>query len=210
MLLLTRAPDLFAGTARALPLLPTCVAVVIVASVAALLPASQLMGLAFPIGLRTRIAGGDLVARTGARIGLFYALNVFGAIVGSTAAGFVPLPSLGSRGSLAFVSGIVLLSDLMLLFAVPSRWLACSIGGVGTTLFLVVTATMPDPFADAVTRRYGGEQLIWQEEGIQTPITVNRRSDRALSLYLDGLYQASDTPSQLQSHRTTGHQPMVP
>ena len=60
-----------------------------------MLPTTILLGLAFPIGL-TLWAGDDPGEDTSRRVGVFYSLNVFGAILGSVLAGFVLLPQLGS------------------------------------------------------------------------------------------------------------------
>ena len=54
------------------------------------------MGVAFPIGLHVWTSGLAARGRAAARIGLFYSLNVMGAIVGSLVAG-----SCSCRGSAA-------------------------------------------------------------------------------------------------------------
>ena len=69
-----------------------------------MLPTTILLGLAFPIGL-TLWAGDDASEDTSRRVGAFYSLNVFGAILGSVLAGFVLLPQLGSRASLIVTAG---------------------------------------------------------------------------------------------------------
>ena len=72
----------------------------LLASLLAILPTSLLLGMAFPIGLRIWAGGNPSDATVARRIGLFYSLNVCGAIVGSLAAGFVLIPWLGSPGTL--------------------------------------------------------------------------------------------------------------
>ena len=71
------------------------------ASVLAIFPASLLMGVSFPIGLRIAAGVADHGSREVAhRLGTLYSVNVLGAILGSTLAGFLLLPRLGSRVSL--------------------------------------------------------------------------------------------------------------
>ncbi len=104
--------------------LPDYLAYPIAASVPALLPTSVLLGMAFPIGLRLWAgAGSELLPRVASRTGVFYSLNVVGAILGSLITGFLLLPALGSRNSLVLMSGFLCVSGLALLLA----------GGVRTT-----------------------------------------------------------------------------
>ncbi|MET0215026.1 MAG: fused MFS/spermidine synthase, partial [Vicinamibacterales bacterium] len=86
----------------------------IAGSLLAIFPTALLMGVAFPIGLRLWADGSR---HTAERVGLFYSLNVAGAIVGSLAGGFVLLPRLGSEGSLALLGAVSFCSGLALLIA---------------------------------------------------------------------------------------------
>ncbi len=83
-------------------------------SLLSILPASLLLGAAFPIGLRLFVSqSGDAAS---ARVATFYSLNVCGAILGAIVAGFFLLPWLGSRGSLIAVSFVLLVSSLALAY----------------------------------------------------------------------------------------------
>src|SRR6185436_2706544 len=87
-----------------------------VGSLLAIFPTALLMGLAFPIGLRLWAAGAGAGQRALAeRIGVFYSLNVGGAVLGSVAAGFFLLPGLGSQLTLIVLGGISFASGLLLL-----------------------------------------------------------------------------------------------
>ncbi|MBI2323272.1 MAG: fused MFS/spermidine synthase, partial [Chloroflexi bacterium] len=182
------------------------------ASVLAMLPATLLLGLAFPIGLRLwASAPGDGQKHAGERIGVFYALNVVGAILGALAAGFVLLPRFGSQVSLAIIAALALASGLALLVPVARtrRALAVGAAGVGVALFGATAAGTPDPFAAALAQRYPGQQLLWHEEGVQTTVTVQQLANGRRVLYLDGLHQADDIPGTLYTHRLIGHLPMA-
>ena len=86
---------------------------IVVSSLAAMLPATLLLGLAFPMGL-SLWAGDAPSAETSRRVGVFYSLNVLGAIAGSVLAGFVSLPALGSQGSLLAASALAVVSSVVL------------------------------------------------------------------------------------------------
>ena len=75
---------------------------VIVASALAMLPATLLMGFAFPFGIELWV-GADR-DRTGERVGTFYAVNVAAGIGGSLVAGFVLIPTIGTRRSLVLLA----------------------------------------------------------------------------------------------------------
>lgn len=173
----------------------------------AILPAAFLLGLAFPIGLHLWMGSG--AARAGERVGIFYGANVLGAIAGALAAGFVLLPSLGSRSSLVVVAVASAGSGLLLLRVMRSRRSALALGVAGVLAFGGALLVLPDPFAGAMERRYAGEQLLWREEGVQSTVSVHRAADGARALYLDGLHQANDRPEQVALHRMIGHLPMA-
>ena len=71
------------------PFMPEYLGYPITGALLAIFPVALLMGLAFPIGLHTWAAGGRRDDHTAGRIGLFYSLNVAGAIAGSIVAGFL-------------------------------------------------------------------------------------------------------------------------
>jgi spermidine synthase len=177
------------------------------ASVIAILPASLLMGVSFPIGLR--IAAG--VANHGSRevahrLGTLYSVNVLGAILGSTLAGFLLLPRLGSRVSLIVCAALYLLAGLILVPANRNKRNAIAVSLAGVVLFWFAAAKLPDPFKATLARRHGKiERLLWHDEGIQTTVAVHAAGIGGHTLYLDGLHQANDTAEMLRVHRQIGH-----
>ena len=74
---------------------------IVVTSVIVMFPSALVMGAAFPIGVKLWTERGRATADETERLGVFYALNVCGAIVGSLATGFLLLPAAGSRSSLS-------------------------------------------------------------------------------------------------------------
>ena len=176
------------------------------AAAAAILPASLLMGYAFPVALTLWTRAG--VARGGVprAVGHFYSANVLGGIAGAVASGFLLLPLLGSRRALIALAGLFLVTGLVMLVATGRRLRAL----VLVALFAGAVRHVPDPFEAALERRHGhGERIFWREEGVQTSVSIHTRAFRGWLMYLDGLHQASDAPEMVKLHRLIGHLPMV-
>ena len=72
---------------------------------------------------------------------------------------------------------------------------------------LIVTLAVPDPYESALEHRYPGERVLWQEEGVQTTVSIHETFDGGRAMYLDGLHQASTHPDVLRFHRLIGALP---
>jgi spermidine synthase len=182
------------------------------ASMVSIVPATLLMGAAFPIGIRIWAAAGAGSAGAAARVGALYAINVAGAIFGSILAGFLLLPLLGSRVSLLAVAGLQVATGCALLLIAARGSLRSVIRPValGVGMWILAVALIPDPFAMALTRRHpAGERVLWKEEGLQTTVSVNEGPSGNRVMYLNGLHQANDTPEMVAVHRMIGHLPML-
>ena len=88
------------------------------------LPPTTLMGATLPI--LSRVFATD-AGSLGRRVGLLYALNTFGAVVGTALAGYVLLPALGMRSTLVLaaavnlvVGALIVLADRRLVLPAPS------------------------------------------------------------------------------------------
>jgi spermidine synthase len=177
------------------------------AVIIAILPPSLFMGIGFPLalGIAGRRGEEDRDADVASRVGLLYALNVAGAILGSLGAGFVLLPRLGSVNALIVLAGLFVVSGLWLAVT-RRRWIAAA---AIAAAFVYLANDFPDPFKIAINRRYGDELMeFWRHEGPQTAVSV-RASQFQHVLYLDGLHQANDQPEMVRLHRAIGHLPMV-
>ena len=180
------------------------------ASAAAILPATLLMGVSFPIALRIGIgaAKGD-ASSTGRRVGRLYALNVAGAIAGALLGGFVLLPQLGTRGALIGAAALYVATGCLVALRLTARRTVLIATALAVGAFVFVAVRVPDPFAAAFNRRYGRDMReFWRDDGVQTSVSVHASQFRR-SLYLDGLHQANDTPDMVALHRVIGHLPMV-
>jgi spermidine synthase len=179
-------------------------------SLLAIFPTALLMGIAFPIGLHLWASQGR---QTAERVGLFYSLNVAGAIVGSLAGGFLLLPRLGSEASLALLAAISFLSGIALLVvdrgALAGR---VAVGAVASAVFGWAVWTSPDPFVQFMAQRYAGTGLVWKEEGVEATVVVHQLGagpNSRLLMTINGNHQAgTDFPTTF-THRRIGHLPMV-
>ena len=182
----------------------------IAGSLLAIFPTALLMGMAFPIGLRLWASEGR---HTAERVGLFYSLNVAGAIVGSLAGGFLLLPRFGSEISLVLLAAVSFFSGVALLVVERGPALSrLTIGAVGAAIFGWAVWTSPDPFAQFMAQRYAGTGLVWKQEGVEATVVVHElgsRANRRLLMTINGNHQAgTDFPTTF-THRRIGHMPMI-
>ena len=182
-----------------------------VGSLLAIFPTTLLMGMAFPIGLRLWASGGKAHNRALAeRIGVFYSVNLVGAIVGSVAAGFVLLPQFGSQSSLIALGGITFVSGLVLLSVSELRAPIRVIAGVAASIvFAMAVMRSVDPFEQFVNQRYRGQRILWQEEGVEATAVVLSTPGGEVSLTVNGNHQASTGRGMVFVHRSIGHLPML-
>lgn len=187
----------------------------LLASLLAILPTSLLLGMAFPIGLRIWAGGNPSDHTVARRIGMFYSLNVCGAIVGSLAAGFLLIPWLGSTRTLLVLATVSLVAGLLLLLPLlrTSRRFAVTAATVSIAIFGGMAYLAVDPFDVALTYFHRNERRIWREEGVQTSVAIHERrtgrrlTDRMRIMYLDGMHQSNDQPSTVFVHRRIGFLP---
>ena len=178
-------------------------------TVIAVLPTSLCLGMAFPVGVRL---WSGRARSAGRQLGVLYAGNVAGALVGSLLAGFVLLAPLGSARSLLLMAGVSLTTGVLLLIRDIRR--APLISSVLAVLAIGAFASLaddtPDPFTTGLTRRYpAAGHVFMRDEGVQTTVSVHLREMGGRQLYLDGLHQASDGRDVVMLHRQIGHLPVL-
>ena len=192
--------------------LNTYLAPLAVSSVIAMLPTTILLGLAFPIGL-TLWAGDDATEDTSRRVGAFYSLNVFGAILGSVLAGFVLLPQIGSRWGLIVTSALATASSMALAWShrKSNMPFAISVAVIAPLLFLIGARIAVDPFAVAVERFHRRETVLWRQESAQTTVAIHDRPGNPPMrvMYLDGNHQANDSAGTAFVHHRIGALPVM-
>jgi spermidine synthase len=173
-------------------------------SLIAILPTALLMGMAFPIGLHLWTTGAGARQDEGGRLGRFYSLNVGGAIAGSLTAGFVLLPTLGSRASLTLLAAAALASGLALLAVSEASTRArIAVGALAVILFAVAMQTAADPFDAYVAIRYPRQRIIWKDESV-TATAVVHESGAERALTVNGNHEASTGGAMSFVHRRIG------
>lgn len=175
-------------------------------------PPAFLMGMSYPVALRlwaVRPASND--ARLDAtKVGDLNSANLIGGIAGAVAGGFLVLPVLGTQMGLAALSGLYMLTFLILLAGLGPFRLRVPLVAGAAALYFAAGALVPDMLQVASRRRHPpGERLFWSLEGAQTTAAVHVRPKGGRVLYLDGLHQAADAFEVVQVHRLIGHLPMV-
>lgn len=175
----------------------------LIAASFAILPSAILLGAAFPLGLILWTTGGAQDDdRIGRRVGVLYALNVGGAIVGSLGAGFVLVPVFGAQLSLILITAVPLLGGLVLLWLARPRayrvWSAAAVSA-----FVLIAALLPNVFTDVIRSRYRGHHVLWQGEDAQATVSVVRHGEERI-LLIDGMHHASDGKGMVSYHRALG------
>jgi spermidine synthase len=173
-------------------------------------PATILMGLAFPIGVRLLTRDGEGGARqASARVALLYAINVGAAIIGATVTGFLLIPLIGTVLTLVAISALHVIAGFLLLEWRARRGLVTA--ALVATAFVAIAVRLPDPVTTVIGRRYPpGERVWWREEGAQSTVSVHVRPGAGrMVMYLDGLHQANDSYDMVRTHREIGLLPMA-
>lgn len=193
-----------------------------------LLGPALLMGAVFPVivellGARRR--------GTGQQVGLAYAANTAGAVMGALLGGFVLVPQIGIAGTLTFGIALSLALALGVLIASRKHWRWASVTAA-LIVSLPVLAPRWEPMAmasgvykeaplylslypnprDVFTRLLPQFRLHYYREGPTATVTVTERPSledhRHLALAIDGKVDAStagDMPTQVLS----GHVPLL-
>jgi spermidine synthase len=174
---------------------------------AILLPMSLAFGAVFPLALA--VASRDEASMV-SDLGLVYAVNTAGAIVGALGAGFVLVPWLGLFDTIRVIAAVVALGGAALACAAQPRpaWLALALGAAvfGAAWFVPkwdprllssggykYAAAIRGP--DLFTALTAGE-LPYYREGSTATVSV-RRLTGATSLAIDGKVDASDAADML-------------
>jgi spermidine synthase len=187
----------------------------LVASLLAILPTALLLGMAFPIGLRVWAGTATDDGRAAKLAGIFYSVNVCGAIAGAAGAGFVLIPTLGATGTLLALASVTLAGALLLVVPLwkTHRRAATVMTATALAAFAALAVFEVDPFEVALTNFHRNERRIWREEGVQTSVAIHERrtgarvQDRMRIMYLDGMHQSNDMRSTIFGHSRIGFLP---
>jgi spermidine synthase len=145
-------------------------------TVAVLLPATLLMGYGFPLAGRLVTRS---TAETGGSVGLLYAANTAGSILGSFSAAFVLAGTVGTNGSVLLLGALDLVVGAALVATEPAwRARAVRLAGAGMALvavLAVVASSLQLPLTRTVTEnrlRATGLPVTHDEDKLATVDTV--------------------------------------
>lgn len=170
-----------------------------------ILPAMLASGIAFPIGLRLWTGPAESAA-VATRLGVFYSLNVAGAILGSLGVGFVLLPRLGSRGTLWLLAALSLMCALALL-AVAPRTKGRRLATIGVLAFGgAATPYVADPFEAFLAQRHPDQTIVWKREAVQATVSVHQDRGGTRTLHVSGNHQGGGSGV---FHHQIGNLPMI-
>ncbi len=180
----------------------------------AMLPATLLMGAAFP--LVCRIYAGNALEQLGTRIGIVYAANTMGAVLGAIAAGFILIPLIGTEITLRILAGINLLIGLFfLVYGMENRkrwgWFAGGSAILAGTLAAVLppawnpvlmNSNFPYLIKALVKRPQVAEMIlagkaIYTDEDISGSVMVYKMHDGSLNLNLSGHNEGGTHPADM-------------
>ena len=147
-----------------------------------------LMGIAFPIAVRIYAPSWDAVGR---RVGVLYACNTIGCVVGSFAAGFLMVPRLGVRNSILIIVGIQFLLGVSVL-AFLSEWRRMLVGVPAAVIAVVAVASafiaVPDDvFLRTIKTYHYPSKVLYMKDGVTGMVTVHDIPDGDRIIAVDGV-----------------------
>jgi spermidine synthase len=181
----------------------------LIAAIVIVLPATVLLGAAFPAAVR--LTGN--VAAAGQSIGRVTAWNTIGAVAGTVLVGFVAVPRLGLAVTLVILA---ILSSLLGLVAVlasgmPRRepvFVAVAV----LLISVVVGLLMPRDKLGRLLADLEGGALTFYQEGAGGSVAVLEQSTRAgdfRRLYIAGVSNSGDSPASLRYMRLQALLPLI-
>lgn len=172
-----------------------------------------LIGIGFPLASELTIQKLSVLGR---RLGMLYALNTAGGLLGSLAAGFVLLPWLGSQGSLLLLCGINMALFLVVMFSQPSlrrerlvwREAALAAGVIVVALFLMG----PGYLKKSLTNFTRGEVAAFEESAEGTFVVMKYHTEVAgdfQQMLYNGKSYANNSPPGRRYMAMLAHLPAL-
>lgn len=187
---------------------------------AMVLPGTVGLGAAFPLALATIGAAGSAARRVGA----VYAVNAMAAVAGSLAAGFVLIPMLGLQRTLQFVSLIILVAALVVVYfgvlSARARVAGFLVTAAATAMIVLsppwdrqLMASGVYKYSPYVADNVDVEAalkagtLLYYREGAAATVSVKRLTG-TMAMAIDGKVDASNG-SDMLTQKLLGHLPML-
>jgi len=209
-LLLPSLPDAFLGLLRRTgPIGTRLVLLQVVLCVIVQLPATLVLGALFPL-LTRLVASGS--ATTGSAVGRVYFANTLGCAAGAFAAGFVLIPVLGLRETLALAAAVNLTSAALVLLLQPGLGSRARLAAAAPLAGALALLVFSIPFDGTRLTRgaFRGPELVldfdvtdeeivgvppkevlFYRDGMNSTVSVHREGDGILELRVNGKADAS-------------------
>ncbi|MGH9457439.1 MAG: fused MFS/spermidine synthase [Thermoanaerobaculia bacterium] len=207
-----RFPDVLEMLARALS--PEgaggTLAVLLLATLSALVVPTALMGATFPVVVKIYSLAAE---RSETRsVGAVYLANTIGSIAGSLLAGFVLIRLVGSQNGLFLMAAINLVLGFWFLWEGRERSRAV-LGAAAAAVVLVVAAAAlarPDQviLAAGIFADRDAPVLLFRED-VSATVTLRRLGPDNLSLELNGVNVAGTAPDLIGTQKLQGHLPLM-
>jgi spermidine synthase len=167
-----------------------------------------LLGMAFPLLCKIYTRS---IKELGGSIGTVYAVNTFGAVIGSLGAGFVMIPLLGITRSIVMVSGIGLILGLSLLLTGSRRvsvWVfseGALVLGLCAALFLI----SPDILSRVYSGSLPNSEMVYYYEGKSGTVTVQKYPGDIRYISVNATDVAGTEFSLRTTQKFQAHAPML-
>ncbi len=162
------------------------------------------MGAVFPLVMTSMIRHfKDL----GQKVGVAYAGNTVGCILGALLAGFVLIPLLGLSGSLKITASISICAGAFLIYRISKTVAAKAIApvlGLGLVLLVVYT-----PLGYPLQTTSADERLVFYDESSAATVAVREDGSGARMLSINGLDEVPVDPASLLTFRVLAHLPLL-
>ncbi|MCX8037010.1 MAG: fused MFS/spermidine synthase [Candidatus Sumerlaeia bacterium] len=182
------------------------VANIFVKTAVAILPATLLMGMAYPVAARICVPSLQRVGRT---VGDLYSINTVGAILGSLAAGFILIPTLRIPWTLFLLSMGNIAMAVALTLNLPHlhptrRYFVIGLAGLCALVLLVRF-----PFDTVFHRPEATQRLVYYEEGPLATVSVMENPMGERTLYVDKVGVAGTDRILVTDQKSLAHIPML-
>jgi spermidine synthase len=181
----------------------------------AILPATLLWGMSFPLALAGAAAPGDDPGRL---VGRVYAANTLGAILGALGFSIVLIPWIGTANC---ERALIALAGLAAVFVLlphirASKSMAAAAGLAVALVAGVYLAAKVEPVPGmliAYGRRImissSRSKLLYSGEGINSSIAITQWDDGAVQFHVSGKVEASTESYDMRLQRMLGHMPAL-
>jgi spermidine synthase len=162
------------------------------------------MGAVFPLVMTAIVKNHT---KLGTNVGISYALNTVGSILGAVLAGFVLIPAVGIGSGLKITILTSIAAGCLLLLLIPKRIATkAAVLGLGLGLgALVVYARIGYPLQQISM----DERLIFYDESSSSTVAVREDADGSRMLSINGLDEVPVDPASLLTFRVLAHLPLL-